>query len=106
MQVLKRRTARALLPEIKRRNPRQAELFKVSVRAPFWQARFYDFNVWTDHKRVEKLNYMHHNPVKRGWVSQPKQWLWSSYRCYALQDAGPVRVNEGWAEISSRDRVE
>jgi REP element-mobilizing transposase RayT len=32
------------------------------VCAPFWQARFYDFNVWTDHKRVEKLNYMHHNP--------------------------------------------
>jgi len=66
MQVLKQRTARALLPRIKRRNPRQAELFKVSVCAPFWQARFYDFNVWTDHKRVEKLNYVHHNPVKRG----------------------------------------
>ena len=32
----------------------------------FWQARYYDFNVWSEHKRLEKLNYMHWNPVKRG----------------------------------------
>ena len=30
-----------------------------------WQRRFYDFVVWTEHKRVEKLRYMHRNPVKR-----------------------------------------
>jgi hypothetical protein len=35
-----------------------------------WQARFYDFNVWTKHRRVEKLRYMHRNPVKRGLVSE------------------------------------
>jgi hypothetical protein len=22
---------------------------------PIWQPRFYDFNLWTEHKRVEKL---------------------------------------------------
>ena len=37
----------------------------------FWQARFYDFNVWTTKKRVEKLKYMHRNPVKRDWWSHP-----------------------------------
>ena len=26
---------------------------------PFWQARYYDFNVFTEEKRIEKLNYMH-----------------------------------------------
>jgi hypothetical protein len=31
----------------------------------FWQARFYDFNVWTEHKRIEKLRYIHRNPVER-----------------------------------------
>jgi hypothetical protein len=34
-----------------------------SPERPFWQARYYDFNVWTDEKRVEKLRYMHRNPV-------------------------------------------
>jgi hypothetical protein len=26
---------------------------------PFWQARYYDFNVWSEQKRVEKLRYIH-----------------------------------------------
>ena len=31
----------------------------------FWQARYYDFNVRTAKKRIEKLRYIHRNPVKR-----------------------------------------
>jgi putative transposase len=103
MQVLKQRTARALLPKRKRTNPRQRNLFRdAAPRRVFWQARFYDFNVWTTKKRVEKLRYMHRNPVKRGLVEAPEQWRWSSYRFYLLQEPGPVRVNEGWTKISSR----
>jgi hypothetical protein len=64
------------------------------------QARFYDFNVRTDKKRVEKLRYMHNNPVKGGLVLAPGDWKWSSYRFYFLDEAGPVRVNEGWGTIS------
>ncbi len=40
---------------------------------PFWQARFYDFNVWTEKKRIEKLRYIHRNPVARGLVASPEQ---------------------------------
>jgi putative transposase len=106
MQVLKQRTARALLPENKRKDPRQRNLFaEESQRRAFWQARFYDFNVWTTKKRVEKLRYMHRNPVKRGLVESPEQWRWSSYRFYLLEEAGLVRVNAGWTEISFRDRA-
>jgi putative transposase len=72
MQVLKQRTARALLPKRKQRNPRQRNLFaEETAHRAFWQARFYDFNVWTTKKRVEKLGYMHRNPVKRGLVQSP-----------------------------------
>ena len=31
-----------------------------------WQPRYYDFNVWSEAKRIEKLRYIHRNPVKRG----------------------------------------
>ena len=48
-----------------------------------WQRRFYDFNVWTERKRIEKLRYMHRNPVKRGLVDKPESWKWSSFRFYA-----------------------
>ena len=63
----------------------QALKISVSKRAegrPFWQARYYDFNVFTEAKRIEKLNYMHWNPVKRGLVERPEDWLWSSCRYY------------------------
>jgi putative transposase len=106
MQVLKQRTARALLPKRKRRNLRQYNLFgDEPKRRAFWQARSYDFNVWTTKKRVEKLRYMLRNPVKRGLVGAPEQWRWSSYRFYLLNEAGLVRVNEGWTKISFQNRV-
>jgi hypothetical protein len=59
-----------------------------------WQRRFYDFVVWKDRKRVEKLRYMHRNPVTRGLVLAPEQWRWSGYRHYAYGESGAVVVNE------------
>ena len=52
------------------------------IQNRFWQARFYDFNVWTERKRVEKLRYMHRNPVMRGLANSPEDWRWSSFRWY------------------------
>lgn len=60
----------------------------------FWQARFYDFNVWTEKKRIEKLRYIHRNPVVRGLVASPEQWRWSSFRWYLLREVGPVKIND------------
>jgi len=72
--------------------------------AKIWQKRFYDFNVWTERKHVEKLRYIHRNPVKRGLVEKPEQWKWSSFRAYLYGEPGPVRVNfQEWAlEIKIR----
>ena len=39
-----------------------------SPERPFWSARYYDFNVFTEKKRIEKLKYIHRNPVARGLV--------------------------------------
>ncbi len=99
MQVLKQRTAHALLPKRRRRDSRQRSLFPDEARRSFWQARFYDFNVWATRKRAEKLRYMHRNPLKRGLVESPEQWRWSSYRFYSLGESGPVRVDEGWGDF-------
>jgi len=61
---------------------------------PIWQPRFYDFNLWTEHKRIEKLRYMHRNPVTRGLVMEPEQWRWSSFRSYAFGELGRVQIND------------
>jgi putative transposase len=60
----------------------------------FWQARFHDFNIWSPKKHIEKLRYIHRNPVTRGLVDRPEQWLWSSFRHYAYGESGLVVVNE------------
>ncbi len=59
---------------------------KLSMRRaerPFWQARCYDFLVHNHEKRIEKLRYMHRNPVVRGLVEKSEDWPWSSFRHYA-----------------------
>ncbi len=95
MQVLKQRVSRQLR---KRRGTAAAQLrlpfpHGHSALRPFWQRRFHDFNVWSDKKKVEKLEYMHLNPVKRGLVRHPKDWPWSSYSFYAGRDEGLVRMD-------------
>lgn len=73
----------------------QALKLSVAVQCkqrPFWQARYYDFNVFTDKKRVEKLKYMHRNPVARGLVAEPDAWAWSSLRYYSMGEIGPVEI--------------
>ena len=92
MKVLKQRVARRLLP--RKRGRAQAELWaEAEPPRHFWQKRFYDFNVWSRRKEVEKLRYMHRNPVKRGLVSSPELWRWSSFRFYAYGERGLVEVN-------------
>jgi len=84
----------------------QALKLSVSVQSkqrPFWQARYYDFNVFTPDKRVEKLRFMHRNPVKRGLVSDPADWAWSSFRHYATGQQRTVEVESDWT-AAKRDR--
>jgi putative transposase len=47
-----------------------------------------------DRKRIEKLRYMHRNPVKRELVERPEQWKWSSFRAYLYGEVGAVRVHD------------
>ena len=85
VQVLKQRVSRRLRRK-KRCAAAQWDLgFQngEEVLPRFWQRRFYDFNVWSLKKRVEKLHYMHANPITRKLVHHPKDWPWSSWSFYA-----------------------
>jgi putative transposase len=62
----------------------------------FWQKRYYDFNVFTLGKFVEKLRYIHRNPVRRGLCARPEDWEWSSFLHYATGRAGRVEIESEW----------
>jgi REP element-mobilizing transposase RayT len=64
-----------------------------SLPRRFWQARFFDFDVWSREKQREKLGYMHGNPVKNGLVNDAKDWPWSSFSFYATGEPGLVRID-------------
>ena len=69
-----------------------------------WQRRFYDFNLWSERKRIEKPRYMHRNPVKRALLLEPEQWQWSSDRSYAYHEQGRVKINH-WPKAVMKVRA-
>jgi len=96
LQMLKQRVSKKL-----RKKHRETLVGQVRLDFPepvehirsFWQARFYDFNVYTNRKKREKLEYMHRNPLTRGLVKHPKDWPWSSWGFYVLGEPGPVGID-------------
>ena len=66
--------------------------------------RYHDFNVWSERKRIEKLRYIHRNPVRRGLVGNPEDWEWSSYRHYLTGKAGVVEIESHWT-ARARERL-
>jgi len=77
----------------------QALKLSVSMRSrerPFWQAHYYDFNVSTHAKFMEKLRYIHRNPVRRGLVAAPGDWKWPSFRHYQTGMQGIVEIESEW----------
>jgi putative transposase len=73
-------------------------------REQFWQPRYYDFNVLTQHKFVEKLRYMHRNPVARRLVLKPEDWPWSSFCHWLSGYEGRVEIESHWT-FDRRERA-
>ena len=56
---------------------------KISKDDPVWQPGYYDFNIYSEEKLREKLEYMHNNPVRAGFVGSPESWKYSSARYFS-----------------------
>lgn len=62
----------------------------------FWQKRYYDFNIRNNAQFVEKLRYVHRNPVGAGLCGRPEDWPWSSFCHYATGIEGTVEIESEW----------
>jgi len=63
-------------------------------RWAFWQPRCYDHNCRTEEIVLEKINYCHNNPVRRGLANEPGDWRWSSYNWYIGKRDVPITIDE------------
>jgi len=58
-----------------------------------WQPSFYDFNIYSNRKLEQKLDYIHNNPVKARLVRGVTDYKYSSARNYYLGDSSGIKID-------------
>ena len=74
-------------------------------RERFWQERYFDGNIHGEDARSQVIRYIHRNPVKRGLVSSPEQYRWSSFRHYVTGARGVVEIESEWTARTRRPLI-
>ncbi len=60
-----------------------------------WQEGLHPQQIIGDDMMIQKMEYIHQNPVKRGYVDRPEDWRYSSARSYLqLEGLIPVTLYE------------
>jgi putative transposase len=94
MRALKRPTAERVLHRWKRLNAPVLARLKDRSGLHFWQAGGgYDRNIIGESEFIEKMNYIHKNPCRRGLVTSATDWPFSSARWYAGIREGQVPIS-------------
>ncbi|HUG70581.1 MAG TPA: transposase [Pirellulaceae bacterium] len=68
---------------------------KVDQTHQVWQEGSHPQVIETEDVMWQKIEYIHHNPLRRGYVDDPVHWRYSSARCYAGQ-SGLIDVCTDW----------
>ncbi len=103
MADLKRHTARRLLELLQEENAawlldqlrRQRAAHKTESEHQVWQEGYHPQSIPTDAIMLQKLEYLHNNPVQRGWVVAPEHWQYSSAHEW-LAGAMPLLRCDHW----------
>ena len=61
----------------------------------FWQEGVHPELIQTETMMRQKIEYIHNNPVKRGYVDKAEYWRYSSARVYA-GEPGLLEVSKDW----------
>lgn len=79
------------------RHLKRAKLkYKKESRYQIWQEGFFPKQIIGDKMMCQKMEYIHYNPVKRGYVDCPEDWRYSSARNYAsMKSLIPVTLYSG-----------
>ena len=100
---LKSWTAKKLIQYLAQNNVRQIldqlafykKAHKNDRAYQFWQEGVHPEWIQSDEMMQQKIEYIHQNPVKRGYVDDAKHWRYSSARDY-LETTGLLEVCTRW----------
>src|SRR5580704_6436052 len=76
----------------------QAICFGAGKGAPLLASALLLLQCLLNLKQIEKLRYMHRNPVARGLVAKQEDWAWSSFRHYTTGLNGTVEIESFWTQ--------
>jgi REP element-mobilizing transposase RayT len=91
IDFLESRKVRMLLMQLRHLKAKH----KVESEYQVWQEGNHPQKIETDEMMRQKLEYIHYNPVKRGYVDDPTHWRYSSARNYAGLP-GLVPITTDW----------
>jgi putative transposase len=103
MQRFKSYTARTIVDLLEERKShvllRQLRAHKLGHKKEsdyqVWQEGSHPQQIQGPEMMLQKIEYMHNNPVERGYVDEPVHWRYSSARNYAGR-TGLIEVITGW----------
>lgn len=58
-----------------------------------WQSGFHPEAIQSEKFLMQKLDYLHNNPVRKGFVWAPEHWRYSSAGFYVSGEPGPLEID-------------
>lgn len=75
----------------------QLEFYKLNHKKEsshqVWQESYHPKEILTDDMLEQKIDYIHFNPVKRGMVTEPEHWRYSSAGFYYTGAEGLIKID-------------
>jgi putative transposase len=101
MQALKSYTSKKLLESIKEKRSdwllNQLAFFKAKHKKEssyqVWQEGYHPQEMQDWDMLKQKIEYIHHNPVRRGYVERPEYWQYSSAKEILSGEAGVIKMD-------------
>ncbi|MFP4332281.1 MAG: REP-associated tyrosine transposase [Campylobacterales bacterium] len=82
INLLQKRGIKTILEQLKF----YKKAHKVDREFQLWQEGIQPKLIQSEQMMIERINYIHNNPVKRGYVDEAKHWRYSSARNYEGSD--------------------
>lgn len=97
-------TAKKILAHLEAKNAKtildQLKYYKIQYKNPagqlqFWQEGVHPQKIENEIMMRQKVDYIHQNPVKRGYINQAEHWCYSSAKNYLGQE-GLISICTDW----------
>lgn len=93
--MLKKGEVKIIHKMIKEGLSKSAIAHKTDKEYQIWEEGYQPKHIQTDAMMVSKIQYIHENPVKRGYVDEAVHWRYSSARDYDGEQ-GLIAIERFW----------